>query len=108
MRMSDLKIDWSSTLHNDDGALACYGVEENYVYKDHKKTNETDGWKVLVVDTMNSFEKWTVKVPGEVKPSFSESYPVPVRFNGLNGTAYLIAGELKASLFASSVESIEE
>lgn len=115
MTVESLKIDWDECLHNNDknSGLIAIGVKEVYEYSGSKRTNRVIGYAIEVVDTLNKFEKTSVKVMGLTKKPFeigdNDEY-LNVYFVGLQGRAYMdyATNTVKFSVTAEDVRILND
>ena len=105
IKLQDLQIDIHS-MFKDDVLLICEG-HPFQKYVDGVKTDDIGGVTYECVNTGMNYEKVSVKVRGETKPSIQyEGTPIKVIFEGLEGKAYQDfrhGGEIKLSLSASAI-----
>lgn len=110
MTLENLVIDWDASLHNtkENSGLIAVGIKETYEYNGSQRTNRIVGYSVEVVDTMNRFEKTSVKVGVTEKPfevDNNDEY-LNVFFVNLKGKAYMDynSHSVKFSLTADRVQ----
>lgn len=82
-----------------------------YKYRDGVKTDEIEGTTYTGLFPTLNYEKVSVKVIGEIKPSIIyEGKPIQVIFENLDGKAYQDfkhGGEIKLSLTATAISQVE-
>lgn len=109
LKLQDLIIDIPSMFKND--ILLISEGRPFYKYVDGVKTDEVGGISYEIVNTGLHFEKVSVKVTGETRPSVKyDGAPIKVVFNNLDGRAYQDfkhGGEIKLSLTATAISQSE-
>lgn len=109
LKLQDLIIDIPS-MFNGDILLISEG-RPFLKYTEGVKTDEIAGISYECVNTKMNYEKVTVKVIGETKPSIKyDGTPIKVVFEGLAGKAYQDfkhGGEIKLSLTATAISRAE-
>lgn len=115
MTLENLVIDWDASLHNlkDDSGLIAVGIKEAYEYNGSQRTSRVIGYSVEVVDTMNRFEKTSVKIIGSTEKPFeigdNDDY-LSVFFVGLKGKVYMdySSHSVRFSLTADRVQVLND
>lgn len=109
LRLQDLIIDIPSMFSND--ILLISEGHPFYKYVEGVKTDEIGGITYECVNTSMNYEKVSVKVTGETRPSIKyEGTPIKVVFNELDGKAYQDfkhGGEIKLSLTAKTISKAD-
>lgn len=114
MRLDDLVIDWNASLHNNKSGsgLIAVGIKDTYKYDGNRRTDEIIGYTIDVVDTMNRFEKTSIKVLGLSQKPFEVEKDEYVRiyFKGLTGKVYtdFSTNVVKFSISADDVEILDD
>lgn len=110
MDLKNLVIDWNASIHNCQDAeksLVATNVKPVYEYENKRKTEKIVGYSITLVDFLNEFEKYQVRIDGQEKPLIiPEGNYIPVYLRNLTGKLYtdFASGEVKVSLRADAVE----
>lgn len=120
MNLRNIELDFPSISGGSNNAILT-AIEYMFAFKDGKKTDEKDGYKVVIVLYTNSYEKISVKLSkldASILERYSNNYiqernsslnPILVSFEGFKGKIYTSnTGEPKISAKADRIIFMED